>query len=236
MQGHICSDASSGNMSHASPKNKKNGKRQLHEGQSTSSSDEEDLRKEGHQQKRRIKTTREKEKSNPQPENSACCKGLSESQPSTVGNHRLYNTKPTDSTASQSFQSSIIEVLDNNTQERLDHPLSLNESALGSVIHPKQICAVLDRKITESLVLLRDTIIYMQDRGLDTCLISLDQEKAFNKMPHMYILVSICDRFELAFGAKVNRGKSEAVLFGNWADQSFIPFTTRADYLKVLSI
>ncbi|XP_078412405.1 uncharacterized protein LOC144689141 [Cetorhinus maximus] len=49
-------------------------------------------------------------------------------------------------------------------------------------------------------------------------------------------LMHICDQFELASGAKVNRGKSEAMFFGNWADRSFVPFTVRADGLKVLGI
>eukprot|EP00061_Rhincodon_typus_P018143 g47195.t1 len=42
--------------------------------------------------------------------------------------------------------------------------------------------------------------------------------------------------FELASGANVNRGEGKAMFFGNWADQYFIPFTTRTDYLKVLGI
>eukprot|EP00061_Rhincodon_typus_P009422 g32920.t1 len=49
-------------------------------------------------------------------------------------------------------------------------------------------------------------------------------------------LLSICDQFEMALGAKVNRGKSKAVLFGNWANRSFIPFTIRTQYLKVLGV
>eukprot|EP00061_Rhincodon_typus_P016791 g45185.t1 len=215
-------------------------------------------------------------------------------------------------------------------------------SALGSVIHSDQICVVPGRKITESLMLLRDTISYMQDSGVDTCLISLDQKKAFNRILRTYMwdviskigsgegicnwirlldtnivsavsingweseifpirsgvrqgclvspalfmcciqpfaelirkdgslrgmaipgsgclqvkaslylddvtvfcldplsadrLMSICDQFELASGAKVNQGKSEAMFFGNWANQSFIPFIVRSDYLKVLGI
>eukprot|EP00061_Rhincodon_typus_P012201 g37786.t1 len=204
--------------------------------------------------------------------------------------------KPTDSTASQSFLSSVTELLDNSMQERLDQLLSLDEltkalesfeknktprsdqpsyykilsmvianwvrSALGSVIHPDKSCAVLGRKIAESLALIRDTIAYVQDWGVDTCLISLDQEKAFDRILHTYMwdilfkmgfgekicnwirvvytnisasrLMSICDQFELASGAKVNRGQSEAMFFGNWADRSFIPFTIRTDYLKKL--
>ncbi|GCC35651.1 hypothetical protein chiPu_0014138 [Chiloscyllium punctatum] len=49
-------------------------------------------------------------------------------------------------------------------------------------------------------------------------------------------LMCICDQFEWALGAKVNRGKSEAMLFRNWADQSSIPITVRTDHLKVLGI
>eukprot|EP00061_Rhincodon_typus_P009348 g32786.t1 len=48
--------------------------------------------------------------------------------------------------------------------------------------------------------------------------------------------MSIDDQFELVSGAKVNRGKSEAMFFWNWADQCFIPFTVRTHYLKMLGI
>eukprot|EP00061_Rhincodon_typus_P009323 g32744.t1 len=41
--------------------------------------------------------------------------------------YRLYDTKPTDSAASQSFLSCVMEVLDDKTWERLDQPLSLDE-------------------------------------------------------------------------------------------------------------
>eukprot|EP00061_Rhincodon_typus_P007600 g29448.t1 len=40
---------------------------------------------------------------------------------------QLYGTKPADSAVSQSFLSSIMEVLDNSMRERLDQPLSLDE-------------------------------------------------------------------------------------------------------------
>ncbi|XP_062913064.1 uncharacterized protein LOC134351020, partial [Mobula hypostoma] len=60
-------------------------------------------------------------------------------------------------------------------------------SALGQVIHPDQTCAVPGRKISDSLALLRDTIAYVQDRGVDACLVSLDQEKAFDRISHTYM-------------------------------------------------
>ena len=49
-------------------------------------------------------------------------------------------------------------------------------------------------------------------------------------------LISICDQFESATGARVNRRKSEAMLFGNWPDRSSVPFTIKPDFLKVLGI
>eukprot|EP00061_Rhincodon_typus_P015130 g42642.t1 len=48
-------------------------------------------------------------------------------------------------------------------------------------------------------------------------------------------LVDTCDHLELASGVMVNRGKNEAMFFGNWAGRSFILFTVRTDYLKVLT-
>eukprot|EP00061_Rhincodon_typus_P009989 g33916.t1 len=87
-------------------------------------------------------------------------------------------------------------------------------SALESVIHPDQTCAVAGRTISESLAVLKDTIAYVQDRGVDACLISLDQEKAFDtymrdmlskmgiKEGISHRLKGIRDQFETASGAK----------------------------------
>ncbi|XP_067876004.1 collagen alpha-2(IV) chain-like [Heterodontus francisci] len=141
------------------------------------------------------------------------------------------------------------------------------KSALELVIHPDQTCNVPGRKISNKLALLRDTIAYVWDRRVDTYLISLEQEKAFNRVLHtdmdmlskmgfgkgnrnwiklLYTnvssavsingLMSICDQSEMASGVKVNRGMSEAMFFGKWADRSFVPFAVRSDYLKVLGI
>eukprot|EP00061_Rhincodon_typus_P014895 g42264.t1 len=48
--------------------------------------------------------------------------------------------------------------------------------------------------------------------------------------------MSICNESKLTLGAKVNRGKSKAMFFGNCTDRSFIPFIVRTNYLKVLGI
>eukprot|EP00061_Rhincodon_typus_P013434 g39808.t1 len=165
-----------------------------------------------------------------------------------------------------------------------------------------------DMKPTHSAASQSDTIAYVQDRGVDACLIGLDQEKAFDRILYTYMwdvlskmgfgegicnwirlvypsivkpfaesirkdvslrgvtipgsgglqvkaslyvddfavfcsdllsvrkLMSICDQFELASGAKVNGDKHKAVLFENWAERSFIPFAVRTDYPKMLGI
>eukprot|EP00061_Rhincodon_typus_P012819 g38793.t1 len=55
------------------------------------------------------------------------------------------------------------------------------------MIHPDQTCAVPGRSIPEILTIFKDMITYMQDRGVDTCLISLDQEKIFDRISHTYM-------------------------------------------------
>eukprot|EP00061_Rhincodon_typus_P012975 g39051.t1 len=40
--------------------------------------------------------------------------------------------------------------------------------------------------ISEILMFLRDTIAYLQDKWVDTCLISLNQEKAFDRILHLH--------------------------------------------------
>eukprot|EP00061_Rhincodon_typus_P015322 g42933.t1 len=100
---------------------------------------------------------------------------------------------------------------------------NLDRSALGSVVHPDQTCSVPGRKISETLVLLRNTIAYVQDRG--GCELErgdysrqqslqvkaslwVDDESIFCLDPLLvHKLRSICDQFKLALEAKVNQDK-----------------------------
>lgn len=58
---------------------------------------------------------------------------------------------------------------------------------LEGLIHPDQACAVPGRKITDSLVLIRDTICYARDRNIRLVVLNLDFEKAFDRVSHQYL-------------------------------------------------
>lgn len=58
---------------------------------------------------------------------------------------------------------------------------------LDGLIHPDQACAIPGRKITDSLVLIRDTICYARDRNIRLVVLNLDFEKAFDRVSHQYL-------------------------------------------------
>ena len=58
---------------------------------------------------------------------------------------------------------------------------------LPRIINKDQTCGIPDRSIYENLFLLRDTIDYVQHRHLSAAIISLDQEKAFDRVNHEFL-------------------------------------------------
>ena len=59
---------------------------------------------------------------------------------------------------------------------------------LGSIVDPDQTCSVPGRSIHSNLVLLRDTLAYIDRTGETGILLSLDQEKAFDRVDRIFLL------------------------------------------------
>jgi len=59
---------------------------------------------------------------------------------------------------------------------------------LGSIIDPDQTCSILGRSISSNLVLLRDTLAFIERTGEAGILLSLDQEKAFDRVDRTFSL------------------------------------------------
>ncbi|CAM5097220.1 unnamed protein product [Natator depressus] len=64
-------------------------------------------------------------------------------------------------------------------------------SVLADVIHPDQTYTVPDRSIFDNLFLVRDLLELGHRDGLSFALLSLDQEKAFDRVDHGYLLSTL---------------------------------------------
>ncbi|KAJ1193110.1 hypothetical protein NDU88_002415 [Pleurodeles waltl] len=61
------------------------------------------------------------------------------------------------------------------------------KKVIEKIVHPDQTCGILSRQIADSLALVRDTIEYVKSRKVLTALVSLDQEKAFDRFSHEFM-------------------------------------------------
>ncbi|CAM2104850.1 unnamed protein product [Caretta caretta] len=109
-------------------------------------------------------------------------------------------------------------------------------SMMADVIHPDQTYTVPGRSIFDNLFLVRDLLELGRRDGLSFALLSLDQEKAFDRVDHGYLLstlqafgfrpqfdpgdlarVEACQAiYSAASSARVNWVKSSGLAVGNW--------------------
>ena len=68
------------------------------------------------------------------------------------------------------------------------------KKVLGSIVDPDQTCSVPGRSISSNLVLLRDTLDFIERSGETGILVSLDQEKAFDRVNRSF-LMNILEHF-----------------------------------------
>lgn len=71
------------------------------------------------------------------------------------------------------------------------------KSVVGLVVHPDQTCGVPGRSGSWNLALVRDIISWVEQRQLSLGILSLDQEKAFDRVSHAF-LMSVLE--QLRFG------------------------------------
>ena len=62
------------------------------------------------------------------------------------------------------------------------------KKVLGSIVDPDQTCSVPGRSISSNLALLRDTLDFIERTGETGVLISLDQEKAFDRVNRSFLM------------------------------------------------
>ena len=59
---------------------------------------------------------------------------------------------------------------------------------LGSIVDPDQTCSIPGRSMSSNLVLLRDTLASLERKGETGILLSLDQQKAFDRVDRTFLL------------------------------------------------
>ncbi|XP_035853760.1 uncharacterized protein LOC118494306 [Sander lucioperca] len=84
-------------------------------------------------------------------------------------------------------------------QDAVQSPGIQAEAGVGRVIHKAQTYCVPGRSIIDNVSLIRDILAVSGSLGVDTGLVSLDQEKAFDRVEHRY-LWKVLERFGLSPG------------------------------------
>ncbi|CAM2112657.1 unnamed protein product [Caretta caretta] len=92
----------------------------------------------------------------------------------------------------ESLQSGVLPLLCSTDYKIVMKAISLRlGSVLADVIHPDQTYAIPDRSIFDNLFLVWDLLELRRRDGLSFTLLSLDQEKVFDRVDHGYLLSTL---------------------------------------------
>lgn len=61
------------------------------------------------------------------------------------------------------------------------------KKVIGAVVQSDQTCGVPGRSVSMNLALVRDIISWVEQRQLPLAILSLDQEKAFDRVSHSFL-------------------------------------------------
>lgn len=64
---------------------------------------------------------------------------------------------------------------------------------MPNLVGVEQTCGIQGRKMTDSLAIIRDSYLYSHERNTPLCGLSLDLEKAFDNVSHVF-LMKVLDR------------------------------------------
>ena len=96
---------------------------------------------------------------------------------------------------------------------------------LPKIIHLDQTCAVKGRSIFDNIHLLRNIIDYVEQKNLSACFISLDQEKAFDRVSWSYLYDTLTafgfDNYFLRWIKLLYTDISSSVIVNNFVSESF---------------
>ena len=114
---------------------------------------------------------------------------------------------------------------------------------IASVVSPDQSCGIPGRSPAENVRLLLDVACYADQNNIGGAIVSLDQEKAFDRVEISFLMkvlervgFGLFSKYERASGACLNQGKCCGLLLSPWRNRTSFPVDLKwsSSYIKVL--